>query len=139
MREIQAARLTEPGLGPQYRELYRHYRAAANRRGYSFLITFEEFKTLILRNCYYCGQEPNMSYKGTRLKIKDVSMFKINGIDRVNNDEGYILSNCVTACKICNNAKNTLSSEEFLLWINKIYTYRANSTLDDPSSISARP
>lgn len=43
--------------------------------------------------------------------------YTYNGIDRVNNDIGYIKNNCIPCCKICNRAKNSMSYDDFLNWI----------------------
>ena len=40
-----------------------------------------------------------------------------------NSELGYIKSNCVPCCYICNRAKNILSREDFLNWIKRVYNY----------------
>lgn len=35
-----------------------------------------------------------------------------------------LTDNCVTSCFTCNRAKDIVSEEEFLNWIQKIYKYR---------------
>ena len=70
-----------------------------------FFVTVDIFITLIKGNCHYCGKEPN----------------KYNGIDRVNNELGYIDSNCVSCCSFCNMEKNDLPVEYFLKWVLKLY------------------
>lgn len=44
----------------------------------------------------------------------------LNGIDRVNNDLGYINNNVVSCCKTCNLAKSSLTLIEFKNWINNL-------------------
>lgn len=75
-----------------------------NRSLIEFNLTNVQLVTLILSNCTYCGLIPNMDQK--------INM----GIDRVNNNIGYIPNNVVSCCKYCNAAKNNLSLEEFLAW-----------------------
>jgi len=40
-----------------------------------------------------------------------------NGIDRKENGIGYIESNAVTCCKVCNWAKGKMSYGDFMLWV----------------------
>lgn len=53
---------------------------------------------------------------------------KSNGIDRVDNEIGYIYENCVCCCKVCNTMKMNLSVYEFLNHISKIFKYNNNVT-----------
>ena len=47
-----------------------------------------------------------------------------SGIDRFDNDNGYIISNCVPCCWMCNNMKSSYTDKEFMNQINKIYNHR---------------
>ncbi|AGF85359.1 hypothetical protein QJ854_gp423 [Moumouvirus goulette] len=85
--------------------LYQYY---AKIKGYDFKLTKDEFKNLVESDCYYCGCQ--------REKY-------LNGIDRLNNNEGYNIENTVTACKICNNMKNSLNESTFILMCAHIITY----------------
>src|SRR5687768_11429944 len=38
--------------------LFTNYRSLASRKNREFLLSFEEFHSLIVCNCYYCGKEP---------------------------------------------------------------------------------
>jgi hypothetical protein len=61
-------------------------------RGYGdFQIDFETFSELVTRPCYYC---------------KYIKENETNGIDRINNDVGYIKDNCVSCCWKCNRMKH---------------------------------
>ena len=56
--------------------------------------------------------------------------FIYNGIDRLDNNEGYLPSNVVTCCKICNRAKHSLTVVEFLEWVRDISkTYYENNSV----------
>ena len=104
--------------------IYKNYKNAAKKRNYEFNLSLEEFSNLIEQNCFYCDSKPNMTYSyGNKYKNNavDYSNFKYNGVDRINNSIGYIISNCVPCCKICNNSKSTLSETEWLNWIKVIY------------------
>jgi 5-methylcytosine-specific restriction endonuclease McrA len=120
VKETQAARLSKHGYDYLIRSLMRNYRHSAQRRNHEFMLTYEEFAQLIQSDCYYCGAKPHTQLKDymRRLKTKDVSSFRYNGIDRLDNARGYVLDNCVTACDVCNNAKSTLSYATFVEWIS---------------------
>ena len=107
------------------KKIFENYERAAHKRDYEFQLSFELFSDLITKKCHYCKLEPNMVYTyGRYNKVTpniDYSDFKYNGIDRVDNSIGYIPSNCVPCCKICNNSKSTLTEDEWLDWVKRIY------------------
>jgi len=99
-----------------FRMLVHAYKASAKRRNYEFKLQLEECRNLFLNNCYYCGSKPFSIYR-----IPEVNgIFIYNGIDRLDNTKGYSLDNCVTCCKICNYAKQSMSLKEFKTWILKV-------------------
>ena len=87
------------------------------------IITMVEFVKLSKQPCFYCGISPFIEIKD-RCNIinadKDVKIFA-NGIDRVNSALGYVSDNCVSCCKRCNTAKNTMTDNEFKSWIIRLY------------------
>ena len=95
------------------------YKHGARKRHLDWSLSFEDFIILTTSRCYFCGCEPH------RIKSKPSynGHFIYNGIDRLNNDRGYDTNNCVTCCWICNNAKGTLSLDEFLQWIKAIKSH----------------
>lgn len=100
--------------------LYSRYEKGAKRRGRSFEITKEEFKYITKQKCYYCGSEPIQ-----KIVNKKVSgPYTYNGIDRIDNNIGYVLDNCVSCCKYCNYAKGKMSVDAFLLHVTKIVRYK---------------
>jgi len=80
-----------------------------------FDITFDKFLELSAKPCHYCGIE--RSNKCTGLN----GDFLYNGLDRVDNSKGYLVTNVVPCCDQCNTAKNSLSLEEFKAWIEIVY------------------
>ena len=80
---------------PKYR--YNAYKRGAEKRGYEFLLTVDEFTELWNKPCHYC----NVSIEGI-------------GIDRKDNSLGYTLDNTVTCCTQCNWMKNTIGYKEFI-------------------------
>ncbi len=80
-----------------------------------FLLSLDEFKELVIKNCCYCGESPKIRTR--------VGTYKRSSIDRINSLEDYIIENCVSACWTCNKMKNTLSPEEFIVHIDKIHKW----------------
>lgn len=101
------------------KEIYKNYKHAAKRRGYSFDLDLESFVSFIEKECKYCG-----SLGSNISPLKAHKDYKFNGVDRVDNTKGYTKDNCVTACKICNNSKASLTLEEWDEWIENIYKGR---------------
>lgn len=100
---------------PAFNRIYKRYQLNAKVKNRCFTLEPEDFKNLLIQNCYYCGDPPSES------KNKTWDNFMYNGIDRVNNDIGYCIENCVTCCAICNKMKLILTKEEFKNKIIKIY------------------
>jgi hypothetical protein len=89
-------------------ELWRCVQKNAYSRALLFTISETDFERLVIQSCYYCGFQ---------------SVSRLNGIDRIDNNKGYILQNCITCCKMCNLFKNMLHPIEFLDKVNAIYSY----------------
>lgn len=109
------------GLGC-FNRIYNQYKQASKAKQRSFELTREEFKLLVDGHCHYCGCKPSNIMK-SRTNADD---YIYNGIDRKDNDIGYVLYNCVTACSICNQAKHDFSYEEFMNWIKTLISFRNN-------------
>ena len=99
-----------------FNEVYNSYKKSAKVRGYSFELDEENFKEIITKNCYYCGDGKRQHY--TRESLN--GNFEYTGIDRLDSNKGYTLDNVVPCCSICNRMKSNLSKEEFLNHIFKI-------------------
>lgn len=82
-------------------------------------LTDEQFYDLVSRECHYCGTPPMQQVRIVR-EERRLSKEKLNGIDRVNSDLGYVISNCVPCCKNCNFAKLTFSEQDFIAHCEKI-------------------
>ena len=76
---------------------YTLYKKWARRRNYEFNLSFEEFMTFWQNPCYYCGK-----------------IIKIIGLDRIDNNKGYIIGNVVSCWTRCNQMKSTYNQQEFL-------------------------
>ena len=94
------------------------YKINAKRRKLPYSLTNEQASKLLDEKCYYCGCPPSrqLIHKPTQ------EVIKISGIDRLNNSEGYTIKNSVSCCTNCNYKKSNQSFEDFIDWINKVYT-----------------
>ena len=106
-----------------FRLLYRLYKRSAKRRRYDFFFTEEEFRDIISKNCFYCNIEPLQKATNWAKNLKN-GEFYYNGIDRLDNNVGYIKENSIPCCKTCNFLKKELSYDEFLQAIKKIYEFK---------------
>jgi 5-methylcytosine-specific restriction endonuclease McrA len=86
---------------------YNAYIKGNEKRKLEFTITLEEASVLFRGECHYCG-----------IKSND----KINGIDRIDNEVGYIINNCVSACWTCNRMKGSMGYKDFIEHIKAMYS-----------------
>lgn len=108
-------RKLEPGRAARNRLLL-DYQMSARRRGLSWDLDDAQFDELVTGNCHFCGRAPSRF----RRQRKCHGVFYYNGIDRLNNDDGYEIGNVVTCCKLCNYAKNDMSLSDFLDWVRDL-------------------
>lgn len=99
-----------------FNNVYNDYVGSARRRGLQFLLSRDTFRQLTTSNCHYCDLVPSTVEKKAAL-----SNYTYNGIDRVDNEIGYVAGNCVPCCFPCNSAKGTMSSHDFFSLIRRIY------------------
>lgn len=106
------------------RKIYSSQRCDANpnHRNIPFELTFEEWRSLVTQNCYFCGAPPVLRegkihmYQGNRVPI--------NGIDRNIGELGYILNNSRPCCSRCNYMKHRLDDKTFINHVEKIMTHQ---------------
>jgi len=75
-----------------FKKRFDRLRRSARVKGKKFELAFEEYRKLRTyknEKCFYCGITEGLF-----------------SIDRMDNNEGYILSNCVVACWRCNQIKS---------------------------------
>lgn len=119
LNEIRSKGLNKKPAGEanfNYKYLSYKNRAKKHRKKLPFLLKKEEFRKIILMNCFYCNSKPlsahtHRSYNGE---------FLSNGIDRIDSSIGYTIDNCVPCCPICNMMKNDLTYKEFIDHIKRI-------------------
>jgi len=106
-------------LDPWHRDMY-IYKQNASKRGLCFLISREEFISLVTSLCHYCGAPPDSQCGSAELKEKGVLR---NGIDKKDYSIGYILENCVSCCWMCNMNKSTQTYDQFIEITKKRYNH----------------
>lgn len=83
-------------------------------------LSIDEFAEIIKNDCYYCGSKPtSKEYIRNNRFAKDTIIYA-NGIDRMNNNIGYIKENCVACCPDCNFMKGSLNIKDFFKHIELI-------------------
>ena len=111
LKDIEKKRIRDPrnyrkeskeNLGRYYSD----YQANARKRGILFDLEFDVFCALITKPCDYCNA---------------LCEEEVNGIDRVNNDIGYVIENAVPCCGMCNKMKSDYTLEQFKSQIVRIY------------------
>lgn len=113
---IGSDKILLPNNGGAIRALYRIYKRSARERNIaSFNLSLEVFQKLISQNCQYCGTPPSQ-----RFKWVSTGDYMYNGIDRIDNNIGYEISNVIPCCKNCNTAKYTRTQQEFITWAKRI-------------------
>jgi hypothetical protein len=115
---LKVNRIKLPAGEASFNALYQAYRYRARKLKCEWAISKDEFRRLTKLPCYYCGVEPYFSRMGSR----DVNgPYVYTGLDRVENRLGYVIDNVAPCCGICNRAKSTMSAEDFLLWVRRVY------------------
>lgn len=104
-----------PNVNSSFTETYRSYKQGAIKRNLSFELSKEEALDFFNGLCYYCKAEP------TNIGRNRHNEFRYNGIDRLDNNIGYIKENCVSCCKICNRMKSNHTMESFKNHIKTLY------------------
>ena len=98
-------RLTQRRKEPEF--MFRQYKLGAGQRDYKWSLTFEQFMTFWQKPCYYCG-----SSVGTI------------GLDRIDNNKGYVIDNITSCCGKCNLMKHILDKKDFVNQCKKIAQFQ---------------
>ena len=103
------------------------YKQNAKRDGRVFAITEEEFVRITSSDCYYCRAEPSNVYGGKTYN----GDYTYNGVDRVDNSKGYVISNVVPCCRDCNSKKQHLTIEEMRNFAVKMEAHARDYTIEN--------
>ena len=105
------------GTNPAMNKRFSMYRSRAGLQSIPFEITIEEFEVITSRDCYFCAAKPSNVAKGR------TSEYIYNGIDRVDNERGYVQGNVVTCCNMCNTLKGGITRS----MVYQLYRYFENA------------
>ena len=94
---------------------YNHYKSCAVKRKKEFEINKDQFKAIISNDCYVCGKMNSENHQ--------------NGIDRMDNNMGYLFENCAACCTECNLMKNDYDLET--VYSKMIDIYKIHSSFQE--------
>lgn len=100
-----------------FNELYNSFIHSATSRKHEWKLSRERVKDITKKNCFYCGAAPFQERKASG------GSYLYTGIDRLNSEGDYTENNVVPCCWKCNRAKNIMSVEEFISWINQAHKH----------------
>lgn len=110
------------------RRTWRGYRYTCRRNGRKFCLTFEEFYSLIVQPCHYCGSPP--SNKARYEKSYGQAVLYYSGLDRKDNGRDYHMDNLVPCCIKCNGIKSDhLTYEEMMVVASALMNFSARRSL----------
>lgn len=102
---------------------YNRCKKSAKHRNYIFELDIEQYYTIVKNPCNYCGIiDENKIY---------------NTIDRVDSSIGYIYTNCVSCCIMCNSMKGSLDIYTFLERVEHIVSF--NNLMENETIIIRHP
>jgi hypothetical protein len=126
--------VTDRELG--FHRVFTEYRSRAHRLQLEWTLTTEQTYDLLTSPCFYCGTGPGrvVTLKG-RPWIDESDLFQCGGIDRIDNDKGYVPANSRPACTMCNLAKRHHPQDVFYAWIERVYQQKVkHETREDSGS-----
>lgn len=97
---------------------YNDYLKRASKKDLEFELTKEQFTKFINHNCYYCNKKSSKTHK--------------NGVDRKDNDIGYIISNCSSCCSQCNYMKGCLNDKDYIDTCKRVAEYNLENNIKLP-------
>lgn len=86
----------------------------SSAKGREFDIPEDVFFRMIKSNCFYSGHPPmsiSRPYPGSPISVL------YNGIDRIDNSDGYTVDNTVTCCQVCNRGKRAMPYDQWIDWV----------------------
>ncbi len=120
------------------KNLYNNTKGNARKRNIEFNLDFEFFCSVVVKNCFWCNADAllrnaylkvntktfNKYYQKISQAALDRAYIKVLGLDRIDNNCGYIEANVVSCCHPCNRAKSNLSLSEWLAYLEDLVNFR---------------
>ena len=107
-----------------FRWLFYRYKRDSAKRNIKFNLTLDEFRRLTKQNCRYCGAPPSTVLRGKH----NYGAYTYSGVDRVDNDLGYTLENCVSCCTKCNTLKSAVPKKMILILYQLLFLREKDRT-----------
>ncbi len=104
-----------------FNSLYCRFKKVAKKRGHEWDLSKDQVRQITQQVCHYCGIKPYQKQRNDK-RAWD-SYYIYNGLDRKDNNRGYIWENVVPCCGICNHHKSNQSIEEFRGWLTRVYRH----------------
>lgn len=96
---------------------FKIYARVSRTKKLAFEFNQEEFAAIVAQPCYYCSETDEKGF---------------NGIDRMNQQTGYVQSNCVSCCTMCNWLKGCLDAATFIKRVRHILAHNRGETYTAP-------
>ena len=106
--------VTKMNVVKKLEQKYNQYKARALRKGMLFDLHKYQFIGACSKPCYVCG-----------FYDEDIP----NGLDRLDNEQGYTRLNVAACCWTCNRAKSNMSLAELKQWASRMGS--ADSKFDE--------
>jgi len=115
-----------------YRALFNRTMQNAKRRKIEWRLTFDEFVSKVTQPCVWCQVSPSEAYNACISKNGYTQRHTLdndgvregwityNGLDRIENNGIYEVTNVWPCCKFCNFARNNRTVEEFQVWLRLV-------------------
>ncbi len=103
------------------RTSYSGYMTRALKKNIDFSITEIEYHTITSKSCYMCGKENTTLHS--------------NGIDRIDNNKGYVIDNIHSCCGECNYMKNNYTMNDIMQKFILIYEKHKNGVFETPTDV----
>jgi hypothetical protein len=98
-------KITLPVREAVIRRSWQQYQQNAEFRKLEWSLDEATFRSLVESPCFYCNADP------------------LNGVDRLDSKQGYSLVNVVSCCRVCNFMKASMSLDDFLAQIDRVYNH----------------
>jgi hypothetical protein len=99
------------------RQVFSKYRSEARKRGRDFSLSQAYLIELIGQACHYCRNPPG---NAMRRAVYAGAVLFYSGIDRKDNDVGYVEGNVVPCCARCNYVKGEALSYGEMVQVGKL-------------------
>lgn len=113
------------GINSAFKKAYKRYVVDNTKRGYTKLLSYEDFRTIVVKPCIYCNKAYSKICKST------YAILNYNTIDRIDSNIEYTLDNVVPCCLTCNIAKYYWEVNDFLYHV-RLVNANLNRKIYDP-------